>query len=60
MKVVEIRKKAQALGLTPGKMNKTFLIRAIQNKEGNQECYGTNISQCEQMVCCWRRDCQKE
>ena len=57
MRVSEIKKKARTLGVKPGKMNKTDLIRAIQKEEGNSECYDSNISQCGEMECCWRNDC---
>lgn len=60
MKLVEIREKAQDLGLSPGRMNKKTLIKAIQNKEGNHECFASNILQCDQLKCCWRSDCLKK
>jgi len=57
MKMPEIRDKAQQLGIKPGKKNKSELIRAIQQQEGNSPCYGTAMDQCGQSACCWRRDC---
>ena len=57
MNMPEIRHKAQQLGLRPGRMNKTVLIRAIQAQEGNTPCFGTAMGHCEQMNCCWRQDC---
>lgn len=59
MKMPEIRTKAQQLGIKPGKMSKTELIRAIQQQEGNSPCFGTAMSQCDQTACCWRDDCLK-
>lgn len=57
MKVAEIRKVAQNLGVKAGRMNKTELIRSIQKKEGNCECFGSNIAKCSEQECCWRDDC---
>lgn len=59
MKMPEIRKKAQQLGVRPGKMSKTGLIRAIQQQEGNTSCFDTATNQCDQAACCWRDDCPK-
>jgi hypothetical protein len=55
----DIRKKAQALGITPGKMNKTDLIHAIQAAEGNTQCYGWSNGQCGNTDCCFMADCLK-
>ena len=52
MKMPEIRKKAQQLGVRPGKMSKTGLIRAIQQQEGLPPCFGTATNQCDQAACC--------
>jgi hypothetical protein len=40
-----------------GKATKCDLVRAIQQDEGNQPCFGTNSSgQCGQASCLWRED----
>lgn len=58
MKMVDIQKKAKALGIKPGKMKKTELIRSIQSEEGNYSCFLTEgNTQCSQESCCWRDDC---
>lgn len=57
MKVTEIKKKAQAIGVVPRKMTKADLIRAIQKQEGNSECYHSKKIQCDKTDCCWREDC---
>ncbi len=57
MKMPEVRERANAVGLTPGKMNKTNVIRAIQVKEGNFPCFKTARDYCDQLDCCWREDC---
>jgi predicted metal-binding transcription factor (methanogenesis marker protein 9) len=57
MTVAEIRKKAKELGIKPGNMKKTDLIRAIQASEGNSDCFGTAVDNCDQTNCCWKKDC---
>jgi len=59
MKMPEIRMKAQALGIIPGKMKKTELIRAIQTAEGNSPCFGWSNGQCPYTNCCFIKDCLK-
>ena len=59
MTLESIKKKAAAIGITAGKMNKTDLIRQIQAKEGNFPCYLTAIGGCDQAECVWRADCLK-
>jgi len=53
----EIKTKAAALGITPGKMKKTELIRSIQSAEHCTPCYETSNGQCVHTDCCWRKDC---
>lgn len=58
MKLTDIQKKAKAMGIKPGKMKKTELIRTIQTEEGNFSCFQSSDSaQCSQESCCWRDDC---
>ena len=59
MKLSEIKKKAKKLGVKPGKMGKTELIRSIQRAEGNFDCFGTATDYCDQLGCSWRDDCLK-
>lgn len=59
MKMPEIRKKAEALGINPGKMKKTELIHLIQETEGYTPCFGTSNGQCSQTDCCFMQDCFK-
>ena len=40
MSMPEIRKKAKALGITPGKLKKAELIHTIQVTEGCTPCFG--------------------
>jgi len=55
----EIKSKAQNLGINPGTMKKTELIRSIQKAEGNNACYGTTNGTCQWTECCFRSDCLK-
>ena len=57
MKMMEIKEKAKLLGLKPGRMKKTDLIRTVQMKEGNFACFASNIDNCDQTECCWKDDC---
>jgi len=58
MRLSEVQKKAKGLGMRdPWKYPKKELIRMIQRKEGNFDCFASMRSYCEQMSCCWRSDC---
>jgi hypothetical protein len=59
MRLSEIEKKARSLGVKDTwKYSKKDLIKIIQRKEGNFDCFGTARSgYCDQMSCCWRPDC---
>jgi len=58
MNLQEIRKIAKKQGIKPGKLTKLKLIRSIQNREGNFECFATALDGiCDQFGCCWREDC---
>lgn len=57
MKMVEIKQKAVTLGLKPGRMKKSELIKAVQSKEGNFPCFQMATDYCDQYSCCWRADC---
>lgn len=60
MNVESIREIARGLGIRPGKLNKTDLIRTIQTAEGNFPCIGTAYAgTCDQTMCLWRKDCFK-
>jgi hypothetical protein len=57
LKMSEIRRKAENLGIDAGSLDKTELIHAIQQAEGYAQCYGRSNGQCTQMDCCFRADC---
>ena len=59
MKLNEIKKKAQWLGIDSKKLKKVELVHAIQTAEGCVACYGTNQGDCVQTGCCFRADCGK-
>ena len=59
MTMPEIKMKAKALRIIPGKMKKTELIHAIQAAEGNTQCFGWSNGQCTNIDCCFMKDCLK-
>jgi hypothetical protein len=59
MGMPEIKKKAEGLGITPGKMKKVDLIHAIQIAEGCTPCFGWSNGQCSNTDCCFMPDCLK-
>ena len=59
MGMPEIRIKAKALGVTPGKKKKAELIHTIQETEGFTACFGRSNGECPYTDCCFTRDCLK-
>lgn len=58
MNITDIQKIAQARGITATNQFKTELIRNIQTREGNFDCYATAYEGvCDQLGCIWREDC---
>jgi hypothetical protein len=58
MRLSDIEKKARNLGIKDTwKLSKKDLIKSIQRKEGNFDCFGTAKSYCDQLSCAWRVDC---
>ena len=58
MRLSEIEKKARTLGVKDTwKLSKKDLIKTIQRKEGNFDCFSTASNYCDQMACFWRDDC---
>ncbi len=59
MKVEEIKKIAQKMGV-PAIGAKSEIIKSIQRKEGNFDCFGTAANGfCDQAMCLWKADCLK-
>jgi len=59
MGMPEIRTKAKALGITPGKMKKVELVHAVQVAEGCTPCFGSANGECPYTECCFMEDCFK-
>jgi len=59
MKVKELRIIGKDLGIVTGKLKKDELIKAIQLAEGNFDCFGTAVNECDQANCLFREDCLK-
>lgn len=59
MTLPEVRIKARALGLTPGRMKKADLIHTIQTAEGYTPCFGHSRGSCGYTDCCFMNDCLK-
>ncbi|MDR3629138.1 MAG: hypothetical protein P4L42_02250 [Desulfocapsaceae bacterium] len=57
MKIAETQKMAKELGINIQSLKKADLIRKIQTQEGYTPCFQMNTGPCDQMACCWRREC---
>jgi hypothetical protein len=58
MKIQEVREIAKKQGIKTANAKKVDIIRAIQQAEGNIDCYSTGKSaECGQDNCLWREDC---
>ena len=58
MRLVEIKKIAQDMGIQTFGKKKTELIRAIQKAENSIECFGTErMVDCQEKACLWKNDC---
>ena len=57
MNLTEVRKKARALGIKPGRIKKQELRLEIQTREGSFPCFATATNYCDRMHCCFREDC---
>lgn len=59
MNIQETRKIAKSRGINTANMKKVDIIRAIQQAEGNCDCYNTGLAKtCAQDACLWRDDCK--
>jgi len=57
MKIEAVRSIAKSHSINPGKLSKTELIKSIQTKEGNFDCFSTACGgECDQGGCSWRED----
>jgi hypothetical protein len=54
----QIRKMAKQMGVkASSRSRKADLIRQIQSAEGNFDCFGTALGDCDRRDCLWRQDC---
>jgi hypothetical protein len=60
MKMSEIRALAKSLGLNSFGKSKAELIKEIQRKEGNFDCFGSAGDYCDQLQCVFRTSCLPE
>jgi len=59
MKMQEAKEIAKKWGIKTANMKKADIIRAIQQAEGNCDCYSTGkAGGCGQSICLWREDCK--
>ena len=59
MKMNQLKKKAESLGIKHEKMDKVELVRATQRAEGYTPCFGTSNGECPYVDCCFIDDCRK-
>ena len=58
MKLDEIKEMAKQHRIKTVRMKKAELVRAIQQAEGNEQCFGSGkAAACGQDMCLWRGDC---
>ncbi len=61
MELRKIRKIAKRMGVRTWGVDKPDLVRSIQRKEGNFDCFGSAVEGvCDQAGCLWREDCFAE
>jgi len=54
----EVRQVAKDLGIKTGGVSKLKVIRSIQLREGNFDCFASAVTgECDQLGCRWRDDC---
>ena len=58
-RVPELTQQAQDLGIETDGINKTELIQAIQQAQGNTPCFATADGQCDQGECSFKTECDK-
>ena len=60
MKMHEVRVIAKSLGINSFGKSKVDLIKEIQRKQGNFDCYGSVKDYCDQLNCLFRSSCLSE
>jgi len=57
MDIQEVRSIAKSHRIHPGKHTKKELIKSIQRRQGNFDCFATALAgECDQQGCSWRAD----
>jgi len=58
MKLDELKEIAKQHNIKTNKMKKADLVHAIQQAEGNDQCFDSGkVADCGQETCLWREDC---
>jgi len=57
MKMNEVRGIAKGLGINSFGKRKVELIKEVQRKQGNFDCFGTAKGHCDQLECLFRASC---
>jgi len=57
MKMQAIRQMAKELGINSFGKSKIALVREIQRKQGNFDCFATAVDYCDQQQCCFKAVC---
>lgn len=57
MELEEIKRRASSLGIDPGGLSLTELVRYIQIKENNRPCFGRHLVNIGCDTCCFHRSC---
>ena len=60
MKMNEVKNIAKLLGIKSFGKGKVELIKEIQRKQGNFDCFGTAEGYCDQLECLFRASCLSE
>jgi len=60
MKRNELERLAKSLGIKSIGKNKADLIKQIQRKQGNFDCFGSAVDYCDQFDCLFRTSCLPE
>jgi len=60
MKMNKVRDMARNLGINSFGKKKTELIKEIQRKEGNFDCFGSALDYCDRLDCLFRTSCLSE
>ena len=60
MKMSEVRTLAKSLGINTFGKSKVDLIKEIQRKQGNFDCFASASDYCDQLECLFRTMCLSE